>query len=226
METMLFDNLGTRGISVSKVVQLSQPSQICCMVAATCGPSPGTFLETVLEYPGGMRETVSRTMASPNVANSLRNGASLFLPAGTYVWTAILASSLGAPVIPSDIQTLDPQILGEPSHSGYVGAVGVAGSSDGFFLIRPATECQIKATLNISGPLAGGERISSAMVITDRDSNSQVESLPSEIVGPNNRQLIIEANPYFLKARHTYKFFYTLSPMPASAGLCSLSVQG
>ncbi len=218
-------------LSISKVVQLSQPTQVNCTVAASCDPSPATYLETTLEYPGGRTIKVSRTMASPFVSNHLRNGASLFLPAGTYVWTTRLATATGAPVNKGDIQSFDPILLGDPVNFGYIGSMMVAGALDGFFLVSAKAECQIQSKLEIRCQLTQGETLSSALIITrtsntDPNDYEMTQSFPATVGGPNTPYLSIEAAPYFLRALHTYKFQYSLSPQPPNNGVCIISANG
>lgn len=179
----------------SMVLTLPQPSQVVCSVRGKCDASPGTFFRLLLKWPDGRVDTVSHTMANPSAPNGLQVGASLYLPAGTYTWTAQLGLSVGGGPAGGDIDNFQPQALPpEAVLQGQIGTVTVFGHSDGWFLASCARDCMAFGDFTVSGSIANGTTLT-ATVLLQQEGGALLQSYPAEIRAPGHPQLKIEMVP-------------------------------
>jgi hypothetical protein len=206
---------------------LAQPRQVLCVVRGQCAASPATFFRLVLQHPDGRVVTVSETLANPWTTNTLQVGASLYLPAGTYTWTAELGRTVGGPPPGGDIANFEAvQLPADALLQGKIGSVGVVGHSGGWFLASCARDGTAFGALTVSGELAEGTWLA-ATVLLQPPGGPPVQSYPAEIRAPAHPPLRIEIVPCRLRAGLPTKVSYTLSPQPPQAPtVCSLGLAG
>lgn len=206
---------------------LGEPRQVQCIARGRCAASPATFFRLVLGYPDGRTVTVSHTLANPWAANTLQVGASLYLPAGTYTWTAELGRAIGGAPPGGDIENFEAvQLPPDAVVHGRIGSVGVVGHSDGWFLVSCARDATAYGALAVNGDLAEGGWLA-ATVLLQQEGGPLVQSYPAEIRAPAHPPLRIEIVPYRVRAGRPTKVSYTLSPQPAQGPTyCSVSLAG
>jgi len=210
----------------SMVITLEKPSQVTCIVRGRCDASPATFFRLLLKWPDGHTDEVSHTMANPWAPNeSLQVSASLYLPPGTYTWTAQLGLTIGGGPPGGDIDNFQPEIVGQ--HPGPVvvtgGNIGVFGHSEGWFLVSCAQDYATSGRFTITGSLAENRTLT-ATVLFQQFGGTIVQSYPAEIRWPNHPPLFIDLAFFRIRAGAPTKFWYVYGPTPHETIGCGLHV--
>lgn len=207
--------------SLSKTIELTAPTQVLCTARGACGASAATYFRLTTQIDGGDALVVAQTMVDPQVRNeTLALGASMFLPAGRHTWRAAFGANAGTPKGP-DVKDLQLTRLDAPPGQGVAGQFVVAGATGGFFLVRAGRDVAIYPKLELWGEVPPDRQVSMSLV-AHREADLLVASYPSVTSGRSQSALKIDGGPFWLEGMVTYRFDYTLSPMPIAGALAML----